>query len=459
MLFYFYIALITSILNSYLDINYHFPLSDTFNPDIFKERRSKIINSLGDNSAIMILSADYIGSEAISTYIEPNSYLYYLTGNIRQKSVLILTFNKIKTLKGNFNEILFIEKQSDIHRKWYETSPDIDFVENYLKIDAAFELKELENYIKSFVKIIDTFYIIYPSQKAEHYQSSNFFNFKKPIIDSITKWNSKTVIKNSFTPLKKMREIKDSFEISLIQKAVDITIEAFFKTFSKMPEINTEYQLQATIEYYIRNSGAEHTAYPSIIASGPNSCILHYSYNNRKFYSGELILIDCGAKYRGYSADLTRTIPVNGKFNEYQKILYSIVLEAQDSAITNCKPGKPFIAPHIKATEIISKRLLELGIIENSQDYRLYLPHSVSHYIGIDVHDVGTYGELRNGTIITIEPGIYIPPGSPCDNKWWNSCIRIEDMILITDDEPIVLSEKLPKTIDDIENLLSNLKR
>lgn len=458
-MFFYFCIIVLYFIQSFSISEYNYPLSDIFNPNIYKERRSKIINSLCDNSAIIIFSADFVNPDEDGSYIETNSYLYYLTGNIRQKSVLILASQKIKTHKGNFTEILLVEKQTETQRKWHGKMPDIEFVEKYLKIDASIELNKLENLIFNNIKNIDTLYIIYPSQKLSHLQTSKLIITKPAIIDSISKWNQKIIIKDSFAPLKKLREIKDSLELYLIQKAVDITVDAFLNTFTRLPEINSEYQFQATIEYHIRKAGAEGTAYPSIIGSGPNSCIIHYSQNNRKFQSDELLLIDCGAKYRGYSADLTRTIPVSGKFNKYQKMIYSIVLEAQDSAIAYCKPGNSFMTPHIKATEVISKRLIELGIIENLQDYRLYLPHSISHYIGLDVHDVGTYGELKKGNVITIEPGIYIPTGSPCDQKWWNCCIRIEDVILITDNEPIVLSNKLPKKIDEIEKILSNINR
>lgn len=457
---FFYICIIfLYFLQSSSILEYNYPLSDIFKPNVYKERRSKIIKSLSENSAIIILSADFVNPDEDGNYIEPNSYLYYLTGNVRQKSVLLLTPLKVHTYKGNFSEILFIERQTETQRKWHGKVPDIEFVENYLKIEAAFELSRLENLIFSNIKNIDTLYIIYPSQKLSHLHTSKSIITKPAIIDSINKWNQKIIIKDSFTPLKKLREIKDSLELCLIRQAVDITVDAFLNTLTRLPEINSEYQFQATIEYYIRKAGAEGTAYPSIIGSGPNSCIIHYSQNNRKFQSDDLLLIDCGAKYRGYSADLTRTIPISGKFNNYQKMIYSVVLEAQDSAIAYCKPGNSFMTPHTKATEVISKRLIELGIIENLQDYRLYLPHSTSHYIGLDVHDVGTYGELKKGNVITIEPGIYIPTGSPCDQKWWNCCIRIEDVILITDNEPIVLSNKLPKKIDEIEKILSNINR
>ncbi len=432
---------------------YDYPLIEAFDPKFFLERREKIINSLNTKSAIILFSADYIIPADSYDYIEPNSNLYYLTGITKQQSILLLSSTKVKTYKGRFNELIFLKEQSSRDKKWYGVRPDKEFAEKFLKIKAGFNLDDFNPIFKQIIMDIDTLYTIYPYRKTHFDITSN--KLMSPfIIDSIKQWKQNIVIIESYPLLKKMREIKDSLELTLIQKAVDITVNAFLSTFPLIQTLEYEYELQATMEYHFRFAGAESPAYPSIIGSGPNSCVLHYSQNNRVFQDGELVLIDCGAKFRGYSADITRTIPFNSYFSENQKIIYSIVLEAQDSAIANCKAGNSFMAPHIKANEVISKKLLDLGIIDNLQDYRNYMPHSVSHYIGIDVHDVGTYTELKKGNIITIEPGIYIPAGSPCDKKWWNICIRIEDMILIADDAPVILSKKLPRTISELEKLL-----
>jgi Xaa-Pro aminopeptidase len=215
-----------------------------------------------------------------------------------------------------------------------------------------------------------------------------------------------------------------------------------------------EYELEALMEYHIRRAGAEDVGYPSIVGSGRNSCILHYQTNRRITRAGDLVLADCGAEYHGYTADITRTFPINGRFTPEQRQLYLLVLEAQDSAIASASVGAPFRATHRSASSVLARGLIELGIITTEADLKRYFMHGTSHYLGLDVHDAGTYGPLRAGTVITVEPGIYIPPGSPCDEKWWNIGIRIEDDILVTENGPINLSARLPRHPDAIEALM-----
>nr|MBA3901631.1 M24 family metallopeptidase [Bacteroidota bacterium] len=182
--------------------------------------------------------------------------------------------------------------------------------------------------------------------------------------------------------------------------------------------------------------------------------ILHYTTNRRTLKDGDLLVADVGAEYHGYTADVTRTLPVNGKFSKEQKIIYDIVLEAQTAGIAACKAGNKFKGPHNIATEIIRKRLMEHGIIKSPMESNLYFMHGTSHYLGLDVHDEGLYGNLAPGNVITVEPGIYIPEGSPCDPKWWNIGVRIEDDILITSGAPVNLSRYAPRTTEEIEKLM-----
>jgi len=169
----------------------------------------------------------------------------------------------------------------------------------------------------------------------------------------------------------------------------------------------------------------------------------------------DLIVVDAGAEYHGYTADITRTLPSNGKFTPEQAAIYNIVLEAQEAGIQASRTGNEFRAPHKAAVNVIKKRLKQLGIIEKEEDFILYFFHGTSHYLGLDVHDPGMYGVLKPGNVITVEPGIYIPEGSPCDPKWWNIGIRIEDDLLVTAGDPEVLSDKVPKTIDAIEKMMA----
>jgi Xaa-Pro aminopeptidase len=171
--------------------------------------------------------------------------------------------------------------------------------------------------------------------------------------------------------------------------------------------------------------------------------------------NNDLLIVDIGAEYHGYSADVTRTLPVNGKFSPEQKIIYDLVLKAQEAGIEACRKGNKFWDPHYAALKVIAEGLKELGIINDPDQANWYFPHGTSHYLGLDVHDAGTYGPLKPGNVITVEPGIYIPEGSPCDRKWWNIGVRIEDDILITEDDPVILSNKAPRTTEEIEKLMN----
>ena len=173
----------------------------------------------------------------------------------------------------------------------------------------------------------------------------------------------------------------------------------------------------------------------------------------------DLLVCDIGAEYHGYTADVTRTLPANEKYSYEQATIYNIVLEAQQAGIDVCKPGNKFWDPNIAATTVLSQRMKELGIIKNASELRRYFMHGTSHYLGLDVHDVGGYGPLEKNQVITVEPGIYIPEGSPCDKKWWNIGVRIEDDILITDGDPINMSGCVPRKIEEIESLMGEKSR
>jgi Xaa-Pro aminopeptidase len=202
------------------------------------------------------------------------------------------------------------------------------------------------------------------------------------------------------------------------------------------------------------HKGAEYPGYPSISGGGENSCVLHYETNRKQLTGDNLLLMDMGAEYHGYTADVTRTIPVDGSFSPEEKLIYELVLKAQLTGISLALAGNDFHDPHHAATEVIAKGLVELGLISDPSEVRGYFAHGTSHYLGLEVHDPGNYGKLKPGMVITVEPGIYIPAGSDCDKKWWNIGVRIEDDVLITDNEPFVMSGKLVKTVVDIEKLM-----
>jgi Xaa-Pro aminopeptidase len=247
-----------------------------------------------------------------------------------------------------------------------------------------------------------------------------------------------------------LREVKQPEELQLLRKAIDISAVGQVEVMKAMHPEMSERQVQGIHEFVYKMYDAEYEGYPSIVGAGENGCILHYIDNQRPRLKNDLVLMDLGAEYRGYTADVTRTIPANGTFSEAQKAIYELVYEAQEAAFAVCKPGNPFGAPHAAAKQVIDEGLAALGIIQPGS-FHGYFPHGTSHYIGLDVHDRGSYGPLEENMVITVEPGIYIPMNAKCEEKWWGIAVRIEDDILITAEGYELLSDKAPRTVEEIE--------
>ncbi|MCJ7449771.1 MAG: aminopeptidase P N-terminal domain-containing protein [Bacteroidales bacterium] len=252
-----------------------------------------------------------------------------------------------------------------------------------------------------------------------------------------------------------LRQIKAEEEIAVIKKAIEITCNAHCEVMKAATPEMSEREIQGIHEFMYKLKGAKETGFPLIIASGNNGCTLHYEENDAPRVGNNLILMDVGAMVCGYSADVTRTIPANGRFSPEQLAIYNTVLEAQDSAFSYCNQGMPYTKLDPIGRKVIAEGLKKLGIIEETEQVFVYYTHTISHPIGLDVHDKYLNGTtLTNGMIITLEPGIYIPIGSKCDKKWWGIAVRIEDDILINDNNPVNLSLSAPRKAHDIEKLM-----
>ena len=281
--------------------------------------------------------------------------------------------------------------------------------------------------------------------------------------------------------LHEMRLFKDAHEIDIMRKAATISARAHVRAMQMCKPGMREYQLEAELLHEFRNSGAQSVAYNSIVAGGANSCILHYRAGATELRSGELCLIDAGCELDGYASDITRTFPVNGKFTGPQRALYDITVAAQEAAIAMTRPGNTFMQPHEAALRVLTQGLLdekllklaELGSLENaieSAAYRRFYMHRTSHWLGMDVHDVGSYREpienplkeekpwriLQSGMVITVEPGLYIRPADDVDEAYWNIGIRIEDDAVINDAGCELISRGVPVKADEIEALMKS---
>lgn len=250
-----------------------------------------------------------------------------------------------------------------------------------------------------------------------------------------------------------LRMIKTPEELKLLRKAIDVSCVGQNEVMKAMHPNMSEMEIKGIHEFVYRKYGSEFEGYPSIVGSGHNACVLHYIENNRQTVSTDLVLMDLGAEYHGYTADITRTIPGDGTFSTEQAAIYNLVYQAQEAAFKICKPGTAIRETTRVSREIIDKGLAKLGIIKEGEQHP-YFPHGVSHHIGLDVHDRSASPNLAENMVITVEPGIYIPANSPCDPKWWRIGVRIEDDILITKTGYELLSAKTPRKIQEIEKLM-----
>ncbi len=265
--------------------------------------------------------------------------------------------------------------------------------------------------------------------------------------------------------LHEQRLIKSVAEQRLLGRAAEITAQAHVRAMRACRGGLNETHLEAELRYAFMRGGARAVAYPPIVGGGANACVLHYTANNAPLRAGDLVLIDAGCEYEHYAADLTRTFPVGGRFSDRQRTLYEIVLEAQKRAIAACVPGAPCNRPHEAALAVMIDGLSALGWLEGGLDeileterYRVFCPHASCHWLGLDVHDVGAYrvhGDwraLREGMMLTVEPGLYVPPALQCvEARWRGIGIRIEDDVLIGPEGPVVLTAAAPKDMADIE--------
>jgi Xaa-Pro aminopeptidase len=268
-----------------------------------------------------------------------------------------------------------------------------------------------------------------------------------------------------------MRLYKSKLEIKLMRKAAKISSKAHERAMRSCKPGMHEYQIEAELMHEFIRNGARASAYPSIVGSGANSCILHYTENQDEINDGDLLLIDAGAEYQGYASDVTRTFPASGRFSKAQRQAYDLVLAAQLAAIEEVKPGNHWNDPHDAAVKVLTEGMVALGILKGDpkklikdKGYIKYYMHRTGHWIGMDVHDVGDYkldGEwrmLEPGMVMTVEPGLYMPAGSPgLSKKWWNIGIRIEDDVLVTKGGYEVLSRDAVKQADEIEKIMTNV--
>jgi Xaa-Pro aminopeptidase len=423
----------------------------------FFENRERLREILPDSSMVVLFSAPIRKrTNDIDYPFHQDPDFYYFTGVNEDNAMLILFKNPMRINEKWYREILFIENDNMIKQVWNgpilgsdqakEVSGVATVLSNTEFKTMDFKLDEVKNVYSNNNLFIELDDVKHPGDLAS---MVNHFKIK-------TARAGKEILVNEGEDLyAKLRQKKSKEELEMMQRAIDITGDAHSNVMRMVRPGMTEYQLEAMIEYTFKYNGAV-VAFPSIVASGDNGAIMHYTENSDLLIPGDLVIMDIGAEYEGYAADITRTIPVSGVFTEEQKQIYQLVLDAQTVAIRYATKGYKFWTPHEEAYRTIGKGLIALGIITEWGDIGRYFMHGTSHYLGLDVHDAGLYSALQPGEVITVEPGIYIPKGSPCNEKWWGIFVRIEDDILITDGPAKILSERSPRKISEIEALMSS---
>ncbi|MDQ3292778.1 MAG: aminopeptidase P N-terminal domain-containing protein [Bacteroidota bacterium] len=433
--------------------------TDFLDKDFHRQRRELLIKQLPANSvAVFFANPERNRANDVDFNYHQDPDFYYLTGYREPNSILIL-FAQDQTIAGkSTREVIFVQPRDLKQEQWNGkrlgekgVAEQLGFQNIFLNSAfAAFNLNAPAFTGGILIKDLPEDTRDNPRDPADLFSLVQQFKQK-------VNFPANPKVNNTILPiiLDRMREIKTPEELKLLRKAITISAIGQQEVMKAMRPDMSETEIQGLHEFVYKKYGSEYEGYPSIVGAGNNACVLHYIENDKPKLGNSLVLMDLGAEYHGYTADVTRTIPANGKFTPEQKQLYQLVLEAQQAAFEQCKVGNPFNAPHKAAQQVIAQGLKKLGIIKKEEDVSRYFPHGTSHYLGLDVHDRGTYGNLQANSVITVEPGIYIPEGSPCNKKWWGMGIRIEDDILITEKGWENLSIVAPRTIPEIEALMA----
>lgn len=451
---------------------------------VFEKRRQIFMDKMEGGIAIFA-SAEHLGSKAGADYeYRQGSDFYYLTGFQESNSLFLL----IPEAEDQF--ILFVQPSHPGEKMWTGERYGIEEAVTVAGADQAYSIYRVRDMLGKYLYKKDKIFV--PSRETE---------LKEMVLRIIeeTGTNTHPRFLDPLPLVHEMRVFKSPSEIVTMKRAIDITCEALLNAYRACKPGMFEYEIEAVIEYTFRKNGAQRPGFPSIVGSGSNTTILHYEANSRQMKEGDLLLMDIGAEYNRYTADVTRTIPVNGTFSKEQREIYELVLKGQKEAIELLKPGKRVLEGHMKATEIILAGLFELGLItdpESDWQRRFYILYPASHWLGLDVHDAGDYGwrgsgfplfderglgrKLEPGMVLTIEPGLYFPEdglellmaksGSeipekevqafiekvePIYKKYANIGIRIEDDILITEKGNKILSDTAPKEVEEIEKMMA----
>lgn len=433
------------------------------NKNEFQRRRKRLMQAMGkDSIAILPNSPVRQRNRDVEHPYRPDSDFYYLTGFAEPESVAVLVPGR-----SHGEYIIFCRERDPEMETWHGRRVGLEGAMERHGADDAFPIGDIDEILPGLLE----------NRERVFYTMGCDSDFDNQVMAWIKLLRQKSRAgvhaPGEFVSLDHilhdMRLYKSAAEVKAMRTAAQISARAHCRAMQSCKPGMMEYQIEAELLHEFMTAGAREPAYPSIVGGGDNGCILHYTENESPLRDGDLLLIDAGAEYDYYAADITRTFPVNGVFSKSQRQLYELVLKAQYAAIKQVKPGKHWNHPHEAVVKVLTEGLLELGLLKGklntlikNEGYRKFYMHRTGHWLGMDVHDVGDYkvGDewrvLEPGMAMTIEPGLYIPAGTKgVAKKWWNIGIRIEDDVLVTKDGCEVLTKDVPKEPDEIEALMA----
>lgn len=428
----------------------------------YARRRKRLMNMMGEGAIAIIPTSRHALRNRDAEYLyRPDSDFYYLTGFPEPEAVAVLVPHRSH---GEF--VLFCREKDPQQETWHGRRAGLEGACVEYGADDAFPIQDIDDILPGMMEGCERVYYTMGTHSEFDQQVMSWVNSLRQRARAGVHTPGEFVALDHL--LHDMRLYKSPHEVKLMRRAAKISAAAHVRAMQHCAPGMMEYEVEAELLHVFRKNGC-HSAYNPIVGGGDNTCILHYTENNRVLDDGDLLLIDAGAELDCYAADITRTFPVNGRYSKEQRAIYDLVLDAQHAAIDEVQPGRHWNDPHMAAVKVLTKGLARLGLLKGrtaqlvrNGDYRRFYMHRTGHWLGMDVHDVGDYkvGDewrvLEPGMVLTVEPGLYISAGSRgVAKKWWGIGVRIEDDVLVTRKGNDVLSRDVPKEADTIEELMA----
>jgi Xaa-Pro aminopeptidase len=432
-------------------------------PVLHRRRRQRLLDELGDGVLVLSTAAEAARNGDVLQEYRPGSDFHFLTGFPEPEAVLVAW----RTGRGSHRTVLFVRPRDPSREVWDGPRFGLAGARARFGADEAHAIGELWQKLPEFVA---------PQPRLFHRLGADH-SFDRRLLDGLAAFAKRhrrrqpamhPAVVDPVPALAAQRLTKDAAELGAMRRAAAITVAGHVHAMRAARPGMHEYEVQAVLEHEFRRGGSPRNGYPSIVASGPNACVLHYHENDRRMRAGDLLLIDAGAEFAGCTADVTRTFPVSGRFSPAQAAVYRTVLRAQLAGIRACRVGAPWDRAHRVCISALTRGLVELGVLRGrasrlvaKQAWKRFYMHGTSHWLGRDVHDVGAYLDpadkpqpLRAGSVLTVEPGLYF---APRDRRVPSALrgigVRIEDDVLITPRGPVVLTAAAPKQIRDLERI------